>query len=246
MQPSDWFWEGHVQARVADHLRDVGWIILAEADTVSRQTGIDLVAERENERLNVEVKGWPSTTYRRGPKAGEPKPTRPSTQARHWFAGALLTATVLRDARSADRIAMAFPDFARYRDLLRRTANSLSALRIEALLVDETGVVRWTDPTELTLRNASESLRRQRRPDSSGRIRTSSEARLTLHDAMTVVLRGAPDGRLPADELARQINQRGLYRMRDGRPVAIGQIYARARNYAHLFAAGNGAVTLRR
>ena len=41
--------------------------------------------------LLVEVKGWPSTTYAKGERAGQPKPTQPTLQATHWFAEGLTT-----------------------------------------------------------------------------------------------------------------------------------------------------------
>lgn len=58
-----------------------------------------------------------------------------------------------------------------------------------------------------------------------------SEERTTLHQAMRLVLEAAPGRRMPATELAREINRRNLYKMRDGRPVEPQQIHARAGNY---------------
>lgn len=58
-----------------------------------------------------------------------------------------------------------------------------------------------------------------------------AEGRTTLHEAMKIVLQTSPGRRMPATELAREINRRGLYRMRDGRPVEPQQIHARAGNY---------------
>jgi len=55
--------------------------------------------------------------------------------------------------------------------------------------------------------------------------------RTTLHEAMRLVLQSAPGRRMPAGDLAREINRRGLYRMRDGRLVEPQQIHARAGNY---------------
>ena len=58
---------------------------------------------------------------------------------------------------------------------------------------------------------------------------------LTLHLAMAQVLRGAPQRMMRAGDLAAEINRRGLYRMRDGRPVESQQIHARVGHYGHLF-----------
>src|SRR2546430_910806 len=83
------------------YLVEGGWMIESETDTASRSRGIDIVAVNKQRRLAVEVKGFPATTYARGPKAGRPKPTPPTLQARHWLAEALLT-TLLTRARHAD------------------------------------------------------------------------------------------------------------------------------------------------
>ena len=60
--------------------------------------------------------------------------------------------------------------------------------------------------------------------------------RLTLHEAMAEVLRGEPHRMLCAGDLAREIERRGLYRMRDGRPVESQQIHARVNHYPGMFA----------
>lgn len=70
---SEWFWEGNVQAAVVAHLAAEGWRILRVADTHSREHGVDIQARRRGTRLLVEVKGYPSSTYARGDKAGQPK-----------------------------------------------------------------------------------------------------------------------------------------------------------------------------
>jgi hypothetical protein len=59
-----------------------------------------------------------------------------------------------------------------------------------------------------------------------------AKGRTTLHVAMRMVLGSAPGRRMPAGEMAREINRRGLYSLRDGRPVEPQQIQARAGNYA--------------
>lgn len=59
--------------------------------------------------------------------------------------------------------------------------------------------------------------------------------RMSLHDAMATVLESVPSKRMIAGALAREINRRGLYKMRDGRPVEPQQIHARVGNYPHRF-----------
>lgn len=116
---------------------------------------------------------------------------------------------------------------------------------MEALLVAEDGGVSWADPQGLQSSTRRRTLSGTH-AGGGGASTMRSAAGGTLHDAMIAVLRQAPDGRLTAGQLAEEINRRGLYRMRDGRPVAPAQIHARARNYGHLFATGDGLVGLRR
>ena len=56
-----------------------------------------------------------------------------------------------------------------------------------------------------------------------------------LHEAMAEVLRTAPERMMRAGDLAAAIERRGLYRMRDGRPVEAQQIHARVGHYGTLF-----------
>jgi hypothetical protein len=58
---------------------------------------------------------------------------------------------------------------------------------------------------------------------------------LTAHGAMGEVLRTAPQHKMRPVDLAAEINRRGLYRMRDGRPIETQQIHARAGNYPDMF-----------
>lgn len=60
-------------------------------------------------------------------------------------------------------------------------------------------------------------------------------SRLTLHQAMREVLVVAPGQRMSAVDIARAIERRGLYRMRDGRSVEAQQIHARVGHYNHMF-----------
>jgi hypothetical protein len=67
---------------------------------------------------------------------------------------------------------------------------------------------------------------------------------LTLHEAMALVLAHSKASRLKASELATGVNRLRLYRRDDGRPVPSSQISARASNYPHLFAKGEGGISL--
>jgi hypothetical protein len=136
----DWAWEGNVQSRVAAHLAATGWSIIRVADTARRERGIDIIAGRDGRQLLVEVKGWPSTTYARGERAGKPKPTQPTFQATHWFAEGLTT-LIRRGAGPGSCLVLALPDMPRYRTLLREAGWALDRLGIIVFLASEQGNV---------------------------------------------------------------------------------------------------------
>jgi hypothetical protein len=136
-----WYWEGNVQAIVARFLAAEGWTIESVADTASRQRGIDLLATKGDRRLAVEVKGYPGTVYARGERAGQPKPTAPTTQARHWYAQALLTAVLTGGSDDPAEIGLAFPDMPRFRELIGRSEWALRRLDLRVFLANESGHV---------------------------------------------------------------------------------------------------------
>jgi hypothetical protein len=136
----EWAWEGNVQSCVVTYLAANGWSILRVADTAQRERGVDIIAERDGQRLLIEVKGWPSSTYARGERAGQPKPTQPTLQATHWFAEAM-TSLIRRGADLGSRLAMGLPDMPRYRVLLGETRWALNRLDITVYLVTAEGAV---------------------------------------------------------------------------------------------------------
>ncbi len=87
---TDWFWEGNVVNARAHSLSLKGWIIDSQADTHSKERGVDLRASSEGRILLVEAKGYPSTSYRDPSRADEKKPTNPTNQAQQWYSHALL------------------------------------------------------------------------------------------------------------------------------------------------------------
>jgi hypothetical protein len=118
-----------------------GWSIEAIANTETGQPGADIKACRADSVLIVEVKGYPSKTYERGPRKGQPKRTNPPTQARHWFAEALLIALLRQAENRQHHVAIAFPEFAVYTKLLTRVTESRKLLGLIVLLVEESGTV---------------------------------------------------------------------------------------------------------
>jgi hypothetical protein len=147
-EPSDWFWEGHVQARLRDHFVVQGWRLLRESNCLLRERGIDLLLERHGAQLAIEVKGFPSSTYGRGPLKGQPKPTQPTLQAKHWFAEALLAAIRILSKHPEYAVAVGFPDMPRYRSLIESTGHALTRLGLGVFLVQDGGpIVEVLAPT---------------------------------------------------------------------------------------------------
>jgi hypothetical protein len=137
----EWHTEANTQHLLVEWLKRDGWEIVRTANTAAREHGVDVVAKRGDERLGVEVKGYPSRYYVNGPKKGLVKTTTPPEQAPKWFAHALVPAMKLRTADPDSRSIMCFPDFPVYRRLHAETASSLRAARIEVWLIAEHGAV---------------------------------------------------------------------------------------------------------
>jgi hypothetical protein len=74
---------------------------------------------------------------------------------------------------------------------------------------------------------------------------TRETVRLTGHGAMAEVLRTAPQYKMRPVDLAAEINRRGLYRMRDDRPIETQQIHARVGNYPDIFERAGAFIRLR-
>ncbi|MFN8185439.1 MAG: hypothetical protein U0R69_00015 [Gaiellales bacterium] len=142
----DWYWEGNVQALLASWLEAEGWTIEQTADTASRERGTDIRASRGEVRLGIEVKGYPSEVYARGPKAGRPKPTLPVSQARQWYSHALLSAAMMLGCGAFDQVALCFPDRPTYRNLIEKTRTALALMSVTVYLVREDGEVMCDKP----------------------------------------------------------------------------------------------------
>lgn len=69
--------------------------------------------------------------------------------------------------------------------------------------------------------------------------------RLPLHEALARVLRAQDNRVMTARELADEVNRAGLYQMRDGAPVDLGQVHARVHNYDRMFIRAGGGIRLR-
>lgn len=134
--------EATVQSFVISHLVSQGWQIHRVADTASREQGIDILAARDGRILAVEVKGFPGTAYADPRRSGETKKSTPATQARVWFAQAILKAMLTRGDHPEYDLAIAVPDASTYRSLHQRTSASLGQLGITTMFVTAEGHVR--------------------------------------------------------------------------------------------------------
>jgi hypothetical protein len=137
----EWFWEGNVQAAVVSHLAATGWRIRRVANTATSEHGVDIEADRAGERLLVEVKGYPGSTYARGERKGAAKTGRVGAQARTYFSNALLSGLLMRAEAEGARVALAFPGVPTFENLGRRVVGPLTAAQIEVWLVAEDGTV---------------------------------------------------------------------------------------------------------
>lgn len=137
----DWFWEGNVVDALALHLEKEGWTITHKANTHSKERGIDLETKKDNLRLLIEAKGYPSTGYRDPRRAGETKRTNPTNQAQHWYSHALLKAMRLQTMHPDASVALAFPDFPRYHTLFEETKSGLEKLGVGMFIVGLDGNV---------------------------------------------------------------------------------------------------------
>lgn len=143
----EWFWEGNVQASVVNHLAATGWKIRRVANTATSEHGVDIEADRPGERLVIEVKGYPGSTYARGDRKGKAKTTPAAAQARAYFSNALLAGLLMRAETPSARVALAFPDVPTFNNLSRRVEAPLAAAGVEVWLVRQHGEVIQPPPT---------------------------------------------------------------------------------------------------
>jgi hypothetical protein len=68
---------------------------------------------------------------------------------------------------------------------------------------------------------------------------------MTLHEALVLVLRENDNQPMSVRQLTDAVNERGLYRKRDGSPVEVNQVHARTSNYEALFAKDGALIRLR-
>jgi hypothetical protein len=124
-----WYWEGNVQAEIVRYLTASQSSVHSEANTSAREQGIDIEAiDIDGWLLWVTVKGFPEKSS--------------NTQARHWFAGALLDLALYKDKNPKARLALGLPSgFSTYENLVRRIRHTLAFLGCHIFWVTESGTV---------------------------------------------------------------------------------------------------------
>ena len=145
----DWFWEGNVQNNIVDYLKSQRYSDIRTVDTKSKEQGPDISANKDGKPWIIEVKGYPSDKYVETTsqhKKGDPKPTRPATQARHWFSGALLEALLSKSEKPNLEIGLGFPNYGTYIKFLNRLSYFRGKLDIHAFIVENNGQVKQYHP----------------------------------------------------------------------------------------------------
>lgn len=130
-----WFWEGNVQDRDVEHLKKRDYTIESMANTLTKERGKDIVAKGETGVLWVTVKGYPKGTSR----------TNPMLQAGHWFKDAFFDMALWRGECKDASLAIALPDFGRYRKLADRVQYAQDLLGFTFIWVNENGEVVFDD-----------------------------------------------------------------------------------------------------
>jgi len=132
-----WYWEGNVQNETCRVLIAQGWTIVRVADCATKERGDDINATRAGKELVVEVKGYPWTGYADRKRIGEVKRTNPTNQAKHWFAEAVLRSMRTIGTRPHVEVAIALPDFRRYRRLFEDVRKPLDLLAVRMIWITE-------------------------------------------------------------------------------------------------------------
>lgn len=127
-----WFWEGNVQAAVVAYLVKQGYTIASVANTATKERGKDIVAQKDGRSLFVTVKGYPQGTDK----------TNPLVQAGHWFKDATFDMVLWRGENPKAELAIALPDYPRYRKLAERVEWFRSVAHFRFLWVCEDGLVQ--------------------------------------------------------------------------------------------------------
>jgi hypothetical protein len=96
------------------------------------------------------------------------------------------------------------------------------------------------------VRELAKFLRGEKEPATPAGVADPDGQRLSLHEAMTAVLRDLGGGPAPARQIANEVASHGLYARRDGSRADYQQLLLRARKYPHLFEISSRGIALAR
>ena len=134
----EWFEETNVSRKIRDFLVQNVYEITKFCED-KREKGHDIEAIKDGRKTIIEVKGYPSDKYVRGPDKGNKKRTNPNSQAKHWFGEALLSLLIARSKNPNFKIAIGLPKFRVYEGLLEKVNFVIEKMEIGYILVDEEG-----------------------------------------------------------------------------------------------------------
>lgn len=137
----DWFHESNVQALVKNYLKSKLGTPTKEANCLKKERGPDLLFSKNGIDLQIEIKGYPSDKYARGPKIGKKKPTPPKTQAKHWFAQVMRDVIIAKGKNPNLQIAIGLPQYEVYETLWKYSLWATKKLGIKCYWVSEKGNV---------------------------------------------------------------------------------------------------------
>lgn len=111
---NDWFYEGNVSRVLVEYLKSQSCKCNKDNSDAIHAPGADVIVFKDGKKEIIEVKGYPSDKYMTGNKKGQKNRTKPSSQAKHWFADCMKS-TIFNYKRYKDKehtlqLAMCFPD----------------------------------------------------------------------------------------------------------------------------------------
>ena len=136
----EWFEEQNISKVIRNYLDTNNYHIIKYNEN-KRARGYDIIAEKDGRKLIVEVKGFPSDKYVRGPKKGQKKPTSPNLQAKHWFSEALLSLIIAKSENPEISISLGLPNIAKYKELLSKIEYFRQKFDLKCYLVDSNQIV---------------------------------------------------------------------------------------------------------
>jgi Holliday junction resolvase-like predicted endonuclease len=143
---NEWFYEGRISKCLVEYLIKNGYEIIKDNSDNIYAKGEDIIASRKGLQEIIEVKGFPTTYYAKGPKKGQPKPTKPKLQAKHWFSDALLSSIFNYQKQKGNKkfiLALALPLNERYKELISSVEDFFTdnGIDFKVYFIDENGFV---------------------------------------------------------------------------------------------------------